>query len=701
MNNQHKKSIYEHVATYSLSILVLLLPIFFIPKLHVGFLSAKFGLIFLCVGISCISLILHIIHERKITIPSPIYLYTAILLPTVYLISSLFSKDKDLSLIGLGADTDTFFFITLGSVLTVLVAVFFRSKQKISIISLGLIYVSACISFFHIIRFLFGEKFLSFGIFNIFTANTVGGFNDLGIFTGLILILLLLSLDFLSLNKTLRYSMYVATAFSLIVTCVSNFYITHNLFGLGIPVSLVSILALFALVIFVHKKVSSPKDSMPYVTFIVFIITLAFTIQGQSTSYIQQAIGIAPETVMDVRIAPLNTAILAKQVYGEGVMSTLFGTGPNRFYTAWSLYKPQEINQTILWNTNFNTGFGYVPTSAVTVGLLGICAWFIYLLMVMYSVYALSKLLLKKTKDQLTIYTALVAMIATAYLWFMVFAHTPSVVILVLTFFFTGLLIALLVQEEIIPLRVISWETLGYWKSFGIVFTLVVIITGIVSVGYVWSNKLIASVYADKAISALQQENPDITQVQAFMDKTISFSKSRVYLRMYTDLFLVRPTQLIASSKGVVPQSDITSDIANDVYKALATAEYAALGDVKNGNKLSADYQDWIGLGKVYETASFLGATSTPTLAVQAYAQAGILNPKNPAPLFLIGHIFAYTKEKNTAIEYLTKALDLKPDLVEAQALLKELKGSGISKTIETSTSTTTASTTDSIDNDN
>jgi hypothetical protein len=396
--------------------------------------------------------------------------------------------------------------------------------------------------------------------------------------------------------------------------------------------------------------------------------------------------------VTDVRIYPSDTLDIAKHVYREGKTSALLGTGPNRFYTAWALYKPQEVNQTVFWDRNFNTGFGYVPTAMVTVGILGMLAWVISILVVLYSIYRLSKVFLKGAKDQLAIYSGLVAMISTLYLWFMIIAYTPSAVILVFTFFFTGILGSLLLQEEIVSLRTISWEMSGYWKSFAIVFVLVMSITGLVGVGYIWSNKLIASVYADKAMQVLQQETPNITEAQMLMGKAISFSKAHLYLRIYTDLSLVRSTQLITKSGGIVPQSEITNEIADDIYKAIATAEYSAFGEGKGSKDTSADYQDWIGLGKVYEVASFLGATSTPILAVQAYSQAGLLNPTNPTPLFLIGHIFAYTKEKDIAIDYLTKALKLKPDLVEAQTLLKELQGSVVGTkvdTVETSATTT------------
>jgi hypothetical protein len=661
-----KKNLYEVIASYALTTLLVLLPLFFIPNSHVNFYFAKVGILFFFATVASISLILNIMNERRIGVPSSLFLYIIVFLPFSYFIASLFSKDAIGSLIGSGADVESFFFVALCTLLMVLVARFFRGKQKILVTSLSLMLVSLVITGYLVSRYIFGPTFLSFGIFTKIGSNTIGSFNDVGIFAGLSVIISLLSLDFLSLGKKIKIGLYITLFLSLIITCVSNFYIAINLFNLNIPITLSAVLAFFSLVIFVHKKVSSPRGSFPYVTLAVFLITLVCTVQSQNiTSFLQSKIGINTIDVLDVRISPHDTTKLATKVYKEGVTSSIFGVGPNQFYKAWVLYKPTTVNETIFWNKDFNLGFGYVPTAAVTVGLIGVLAWILFLLLILYSIYKLFKSILSSTKDPLLIYSALIVSVGTLYLWFITVTYTPGIVILPLTFLFTGMLGSLLFSEGIISVKYISWEKVGYWKSFTIVFLLVISITVFIGTGYMWSNRLIASIYADKASQSLQGDTPDITKAQEFMAKGLSFNNSHYYLRLYSDISLIRPYQTITKAGGFVPQSDITKEVADDATRAFVAAKYSALGTGK-----SSDYQDWIQLGKTSEVGMFLGATSTVELAAQAYSQASLLNPTSPTPPYLLGRLYVYIRQKDAAIEQLKKSLKLMPAFTDASKLL-------------------------------
>ena len=664
------RSVYEVVSSFSLTFLIILLPIFIAPNSHISFVFAKTGLILFFVIIASVSLILHIMNERKIGIPSALFLYPMLLLPFSYFLSSLFSKDVAGSLIGSGSDIETFFFISLCTLLMVLIARFFGGKQKIFIVSLGFILVSVIVTGYLLLRYIFGANFLSFGVFSKITSNTIGSFNDIGIIAGLAVILSLLSLDFLSLGKKTKIGLYISLVLSLVIACISNFYLTQNLFGINVPITLSSVLAFFALIIFVHKKVSNPKSTFPYVTLVVFLITLICTVQSQNITFLlQNKIGISQVEILDVRISPVDTLKIAGQSYkGGGVKTTLLGIGPNQFYTAWALYKPNTVNSTIFWNKDFDLGFSYVLTSAVTVGVLGSLAWFLLALLVLYSVYRLFKLILSSNKDQLVIYSSLVASVGTLYLWLMVIVYTPGVVVLPFAFIFTGMLGSILVKEQIITIKYISWEKAGYWRSFFIVFSLVIAITVLIGTGYSWSNRLVASIYADKASASLQGDTPDVAKAQEYITKSLSFNSSHIYLRAYSDIALIRPYQLISKSGGQVTQADVTKEVASDAAKSISAAEYSAFGKTR-----SSDYQDWIQLGRVYEMSSFLGATTTVSLAAQAYVQASTLNPKNPIPLYLLGRLLMYAQQKDAAVEQLKNSLTLKPDFADSIKLLDSI----------------------------
>ncbi len=664
---------YSAVSTWIFSILFIILPVVVLPYLNVGFMYAKIGFIAVMSLVAIALVIIQVVNERKMERPSWPLLAAFTAVPLAYLISALFSPDRTLSLMGLGIDTDTFFFIALGFTSAFLAYRSVRGKQSVFFASLGFMAVALLICLFHLVRFLFGSDFLTLGLFTSATANTVGSFGDLGIYAGLAVVISMLSLEFLPLNKRIRFGLYATLFSALAVACVANFNLVDKAFGLGFPVSLAAVLAIFSLSVFVHKKVTSPKNAFPLVALIVTLITVFFAAQSQSLAQsISAKIGITQAETLDVRVSPSGTATVLAGSYSEGIRESLVGSGPNSFFMAWGRHKPTDpqnsVNASAFWNTDFNSGFGHVPTSFVTTGILGALAWIFFLGFMLRCIYILFKRILTSETDSFSRYSILVSSVSSVYLWIAAVFYTPGPVILFLAFFFTGLLFAVFVREGIVNARVLTWDETGYWQSFITVFALVVSLAALASVGYVWSTRLSASVQAQKAVVILQNDPNAITASEEMMIGALGSYPGNGYLRFFSDLSLVRPSSLIAAKAGRVLPADITTEVAVDITRAIATAERAALA---KGS--SPDYRDWIQLGKTYEAAAFLGATTTAERAVQAYAQAELLNPTHPTPPYLIGRLFAYARNFPIAKQKLEQAVRLKPNYSEAVSLLNEV----------------------------
>lgn len=693
METKALRSGYEKISSAILTILFVALPLLVIPFTNVSFFYAKFGLVTLAVLIALVLLVIQIINERRIGRPAWIYTVAAVILPAVYLVSALFSGDTVSSLIGLGVDLDTFFFILLGSLVMILTARSFRQKQSAFYLNLSFLAVSSVIGLFHLLRYAMGPDFLSFGLFTSITANTIGSFSDLGIYAGLALIISMLSLEFLPVKGFFRVGFYVSLVISALMAIVSNFFIIDNLFGLGISISLTFILALVAVVIFVHKKVTNPKSVFPYLTLAVFLVMLVCSVQArQIAQVVVTKIGIQQAEILDIRVSPSATLAVAGETLSEGVVSSALGTGPNNFYQAWARHKdtamPNSVNITNFWNTDFNLGSGFIPTAFVTTGATGILGWAFFLFAILFYIYKLFRTILQSQKDPVRIYSSLTASIATVYLWIMAIFYTPGPVILVLAFFFTGLLGSLLFKEEVVEVTEVSWDEAGYWRSFAIVFGLVVALALFISAGYVWTTKLLASIEAQRSVAIVQRDPTAITEAQASLARAVNWSASDGYLRFYSDISLIRPSQLIAESGGVVDEDDITEVVATDINRALAAANEAAIG-----NGASLDYRNWLQLGKVYEAATFLGATSTATLAAEAYARAELLNPTHPTPPYLLGRLFMYAQNVDVARAKLERSLTLKPNYSEALELYNSLPKSGQRQGISGAVNSTTTST--------
>lgn len=74
------------------------------------------------------------------------------------------------------------------------------------------------------------------------------------------------------------------------------------------------------------------------------------------------------------------TLSIARSVYREGAMATLFGSGPATFGRDWMRYKDASINQTVFWSVQFNQGYSLVTTLAATTGIIGLLSFILFAL---------------------------------------------------------------------------------------------------------------------------------------------------------------------------------------------------------------------------------------------------------------------------------------------------------------------------------
>jgi len=676
----HPTNVGSSVKTYLktssrlLTTFFVLLPIFIVPFLNVSFSFAKIGFIALFAVIVAVLAILEAINEKQVFRPGLVVTVAALAVPVAYFLSSLFSPARAISFIGQGVDLDTFFFVFIGFLLVFLVAyVYKRDGQATFSLVMSFLAVSCAIGIFHLLRYAFGTGFLSLGLFTAVTANTVGSFSDLGIYFSVAAILSMVTLEFLPLNGTFKILGHVSLVVSFLMVLAANFNIFSSVFGLGFPISLTSLIAIFAIIIFAQKKVSGMR-AFPWVSCAVFIVALVCIVEAVpiAQAFVSHT-GVTQAEVLDLRVSPAGTAITSARVLGAGTRPLLLGTGPNRFSVAWGAFKPTQLpnssNLSPYWDVDFNLGFGYVLTALATSGLIGGIAWAFFFVVMLWGVIKLLSAVFsshRKSEDPLIAFSSIAVSIATLYLWLIAIIYTPGPAILAFTFFFTGLLGALLIQNNVISLRKMSWAESGYWKSFGVVLLLVILLSGIAVMSYEWATRLVASLYAEQAVQLLQDQPTQIDQAEALTYKAITIYPSDTYLRFYTDVALIRPMELVSSTNGIVSQQAVTEQIATDANQAVSAAQEAAL------NQNPTNYQNWIELGKAYETLTFLGATSSATLAAQSYSEAEALSPTSPLPPYLLGRLYLYGGNIQAGLAELQKAIVLKPDYADAERLYEQ-----------------------------
>lgn len=668
------KNKYEKVLFWILIVSSSVLPLFVLPGMNIAFSYAKFGLVTFSVLTGLIILILDFLGNKTLEKYPKKVLLGIFLVPFSYAVSSLIHTHSTLGLIGNGAEIDTFFSVLLGSFSILLISKVFRSNRSVFSYFLILTSISTLILLFHTLRFFFGPSFLSFGVFNSITANTIGSFGELGIYAALTMLISLLILELVSVQKRLKIALYVSLVLSYIVLLVTNFSIVLNLLGTGIPLTLLALTTIFVLFIFIHKKVTSHQRGLPKVSLIVLLVLILTTIMSnQIQSLVTPHIAFQENETLDVRVTPSASVDLALKQYSEGVVPMLFGTGPNTFYSAWASYKPvngpDSVNITPFWNVDFNLASGFIPTAFVTSGILGGISWVWFILLVVYFVSKLIRKVTTTGSDSVTVCVSWIASIATVFLWTMVVLYTTGVTILFMAYISTGMLFALLIKEGIFETTEFVQQASTYWKNFMVTFVLVIGIISCIYIAFIWQQRVYASIQVQKATSVLSSNPQKITEAQNLMLKALNAYFNPSDLRYASEMLLVRPIKLINSAQGVVAPQNMTQEVLNDISFSINSVRRAAID-----RGLSRDYKDWLQLGKVYEAATFLGATSTASLAVQAYAEAERLNPTSPIPPYNIGRIYALAREFKAAEEKLMKAVELKPDYIEALNLLETVK---------------------------
>lgn len=669
-----KKDMYESVIFWSIACVALLLPVFVVPVLNISFFYAKFGIVTVAVLVAAITVTLQVLHNKQTERYSLFNYGLIFILPLVYAISSLFSTPRGMSLMGNGADTDTAYFFFLGSLLMYLVSRTFRAKHAVFLLTLGLVSVSSVISLFHIVRFVFGPQFLSLGLFTTTTSNTIGGLNELSIYAGLSVLLCILALELATIKKGIKIALIVGLVFSLSVLAITNFNLQNNLFGLGFGFSVSAIIALFSLVLFIHKKVASSKDKMPVISLSVLFISLIFTIAITPISnFMLPKVGISQSDILDVRVSPSASMDIAINTYKDGIKEALLGVGPNKFFIAWGAHKQVElqdsVNATPFWNVDFNAGFGAVPTSFVTAGILGLLAWiFFFVALIYYITQLLRKVASLDNKEPASVFVAWVVSAGTIYLWTVAVLFTVGSTLLFLTFIFTGLLLATLVREEIISTKNIQWDITTYWRGFVVTFAMIVLVSLFMYIGYLWQQRAYSAIQIQEAARILQADSTKVTEAEMLTLRAINTYFNTNDLRFASEIALLRPMKLISESQGIVSADKLTQEVVNDISFSINAARRAAID-----RGPSPDYRDWLQLGKAYEAATFLGATSTATLAVESYAQAEKLNPTSPVAPYLIGRLYTFARGFDIAEVKLKRAIELKPDYAEAVALLNSI----------------------------
>ena len=637
----------------------------FSPSVAIPLVETK---TFLLAAGALITLALYILARlaRGNIIFPPSVLIGALWLPVIaYALSATFSGVSfGNALWGSALEPDTLGFMLIVAVLGTLAALVLRRAEHYRTYLRANSYVFCIVVALEILILIVGQ-FVPDTISPSF--SIVGSYNDLAFLLGLGVIGALITFRFFELPQRSRRALALSVVGALVLLAVANSFLVWIL------IALVS-LGLFIETVMRHSRVTSGADAdiddmgvadeVPFETngghrslilpLAALAVSLFFLIGGTLGNSLANTLNV---NILSVRPSWQSTISIAQKTY---VTAPVFGSGPGTFGAQWLTYRDASLNSTVFWNIDFSSGIGFIPTSAVTTGILGVAAWLAVL--ALFIVFGLRMLVWRTPKDACIRYVAILSFVATLYLFIIAIFGLPNSVVLALAFVSLGLFVSTTRFAE----GGRQWGII-FSRSprlgFIVVFALTILLLASVVAAYTLLGHYIASSSIASARSAFSAGNLDAADRAA--QKSISFAPDAAAYRIQSGVARARLGQIIASS--TMPTSA--------AQQAFQTALSSGINAALTATRLApSDYQNWLALGNLYAQAVPLGITGAYDSARTAYEKAHAMNPTNPQILYILAQLNIANKSNNAAKDNLKAAIALKQDYTAAIFLLSQLE---------------------------
>ena len=671
MEIEEKKASWWSFDNFSLLVLsagLFVLPLFNLPLWGTAMDFSKKFLLILCALVAFILWLLGRLQESRLILPKNYILGGLLAVLGTTFLSTIFSGSFWNSFVGLGFELDTFISILTGAAILFLFSALFQTRKRFLGAYLGIFIVSLVVFLFQILTifvlkadFLSGLRPLAVSFSNGLFSSLVGKWYDLGVYFGFIGLSSLIILELFSLKEMSLFRYFISICFvaSLIVLAFVNY----------LPIWLA--VGIFSLIIYVYKmsfwvsknqelgQARKAGDFFRPSFFVVLIALLFITLGsadkfGNTLSSWRANLGVS---VFDVKPSWVSTYDIAKKTLRD---DPLFGAGPNNFSAEWVQNKPLVVNQTPYWDINFRFGVGFVPTTLVTGGVLGLVTWLVFLAAILWYGF---KFIFSINQDRSTRALLILSFCGSVYLWLFAIIYVPDNLLLALAFIVTGLFSAILTDTKIVKNAEILL-TKDPRLNFASVLLFVALTIGSVVGGYLLIQKYISVYIYQKGLYMLKVSN-NIDEANHLVGRAIKLSEQDSYYRTKSELDMLQIERLLS-------RSEVSKEEAQARF---ATLLDSAIKDAQQATKIGPkDYLNWLSLGKVYGAVVPLGVENSYENAFAAYTSAQKLNPNSPSVLLEnFSRLEIANKNLVKAKEYIKQSLSLKPNYSSAISLAAQI----------------------------
>lgn len=350
---------------------------------------------------------------------------------------------------------------------------------------------------------------------------------------------------------------------------------------------------------------------------------------------------ILPGKTMTPLLPSLSTSLSVTAQMWRKPKTLLVGAGPNNYHIAYSLFKPVWVNQTQLWNIQFNQATDLPLTLAVSTGLVAVISW-LWLIFV----------IVKHLTHQPQLFSQPLSWMVLTLLGLQLLLP-PSTSLLIL---FALILTAWLSLPNFslpnfsLPAPSISPKISQTLGVLTLVFTF--------GLSYFLGRALLAEYKMSAANQAGRQNN--MTHMYELQQKAISLNPFLPsYHRRYALTNLAIATALSNKTDLTQDETDQALKLIQQAVRESQTATRLQPADVRNWEIMAQTYSNLIGIAK-----------DADQWTVTAYSQAITAAPTDPSLRIALGKILYENNQYSAAQPLFQQAIDLKPDLVNAHYYL-------------------------------
>jgi tetratricopeptide (TPR) repeat protein len=638
-----------------ITIICFLLPVFFLPATISGLGAVKGVLLYVGVFSAFSCWLIAQFIQGSFAIPKGKALLALAAWVVLALASALASQNVSVSLWGRGFAVDSFATVLILSLFAFLVAAFAREHHRLvklflaafsgSVLTVALqfvLYISQNVGFV--------GKYLG----HVASQGTlVGSWVDFAYFVTFTFLFSLLMHEVLAPKGFFKFMSFAAMILSLVILVFLNFKtawiiaIVSALLVFVYKSSVERSISRFSLGVEEEQENDSASARFPIMSFIALLVGLFFFLSsGSIGASVSRFAGVS---FTDIRPSFSTTTHVMRSALAH---DPVWGAGAGRYGEVWNMYHPADINQTIFWNTSFESGYSLFQSFLTTNGILATLA---LLAALAFSLIVGFRLFSYQFPDRFSRFIAVTALIMLVAFVCLFLLASPGIVLIALGFMYMGLLLGVSTLVGKTKTMQVNYLRDPRMSFFAILILVVAAMAGFSAV-YFSGNRFASVIYYNRGLLA-----GDAQTAQARIDRALSLSQNDIYWRTRTALFTSQFTN--AASK----ENADKAQLQNFFSQAEQSASAATSWDPSSA-------ANWLTLSQVYQLVAGGENADAFNNAKQAADRALALNPNNPLFYLNLAQLSLVNKDTDGAYANIARALELKPDYLDAYVLRAQIK---------------------------